>query len=76
MAAKTFQLLNLDRNLAKDADGRHLRQLREQLTQGRAQARRLLDSGVAPAEYQRLQTIVAGYDTGLELLPRLWEQQQ
>lgn len=71
-----FRLMELDHRLAADRDGRKLRELRERLEGSRRKLRALMDGGIGGEDHRRVQAALAAYQTGIELLPSLWEAQR
>lgn len=76
MIKNDLAFVDVDRTLAKDASGSELRKLRAQLSRGEERCRSALDSGVAPAEAERLNVLIAAYAAGSGLLTTLWQIHQ
>ncbi len=71
-----FCIVDLDRKLADDPDGKMLQKLRNQIDAASKACRKALDAGVGPDEAKRLSSLLAAFGTGLSLLPVLWQAQQ
>lgn len=68
--------VDVDRALSKDVSGSKLRELRAQLLHGEERCRSALNSGVSPADAERLNFLIAAYTAGSELLTALWQTHQ
>ena len=76
MIKNKLAFVDVDRALADDASGAKLRELRAQLSRGEERCRAALDSGVSPAEAERLNFLIAAYAAGSGLLTTLWQIHQ
>ena len=74
MSQADLELAELRESLSRDANGQRLAAMTARLTDSRATISRKLDGGVAAAEFEALNSMKQAYDTGLELLPKLWDQ--
>lgn len=72
MSTRNIEIVELDRRLKDDPDGVVLKSLVERLSVGKKRLQQSLDRGVSKAEYARLHALMVAYDTGMEVLPKLW----
>ena len=76
MDERAFCIVDLDRKLAEDPDGKVLQEARSQLDAAAASCRVALDAGVNSEDARRLGSLLTAYGAGLNLLPVLWQAQQ
>lgn len=67
-----LSLLPLEDELRADTNGQHKQQLQQTFAQQAQQIKRLMDKGVTPQEFARLEQLQAALQAGDSALDKIW----
>lgn len=73
-APHTTNFFPLEDELQTDVQGVLRRQLMEDLAQQAGKLKRVLDSGVTPAEFERLYNLHAAVDAAATVVDKVWQR--
>lgn len=71
--SEAAHLVELERQLAEDTDGKLCDHWCEQLTEQRQALQRTIDAGLPPDEFQRAEKVLSALDAAVHVLRTLWQ---